>query len=147
MISSKPSATSDTDSSPAIIGVIVGYGSLPDSLRDAALAIVNQPEALESVSSVSRRAEGLDDKLENVATRHPGELLMLFTDLYGSSCSLGGLGFCARHPGTAVLCGVNLAMLVRFLYYRQRLGYRELADFLLRTGREEVRQAGNTLPR
>ena len=127
------------DCSTEIIGIVVGYGELPGALRDAALAIVNQPEALDSVSSVSRRAEGLDDKLEEAAARHPGKAILLFVDLYGSSCALGGKKFCTGHPGTTVLCGVNLPMLVRFLCYRNRLCYTELVDFLRRTGREEIR--------
>lgn len=124
---------------PEVIGIIVGYGRLPAALRDAALSIVNEPGALEVVSSVSRAARGLGARLERIAARHPDSALLLFVDLYGSSCALGSIRFQTRHPGTAVLCGVNLPMLVRFLHYRDRLGYAELAEFLRRTGSEEVR--------
>ena len=124
---------------PDIIGIIVGYGELPAALRAAALSIVDQPDALEAVSSVSRRAEGLDEKIEEAAARHPDAAILIFADLFGSSCAIGSSDFRARHPGTVVLCGVNLAMLVRFLCYRRRLSYKELTEFLLQTGREEIR--------
>ncbi|MFO7637956.1 MAG: hypothetical protein R6X14_01425 [bacterium] len=125
-----------------VVGVIVGYGDLPNALREAALSIINDPEALEAVSSVSRRAEGLDARLDAIVARSPGKAILLFADLYGSSCALSGIRFQDRHPGTAVLCGVNLPMLVRFLHYRRRLCYAELASFLRQTGSEEIRPAG-----
>jgi mannose/fructose-specific phosphotransferase system component IIA len=125
-----------------VVGIIVGHGDLPAALRAAAISIVNEPDVLEAVSNVSRRAEGLDAKIDEAAARHPGKAVLLFVDLYGSSCAHGGIKFRARHPGTAVLCGVNLPMLVRFLHYRHRLGYDELVEFLRRTGSEEIRPAG-----
>ena len=130
-----------TRNEPAPVGIVVGYGDLPAALRDAALSIVNDPDALEAVSSVSRRAEGLDARLDEAVARHAESPVLLFIDLFGSSCAHGGAGFRARHPGTAVLCGVNLPMLVRFLYYRRKLGYAELVEFLRRSGQEGIREA------
>ncbi|MFO7675480.1 MAG: hypothetical protein R6X12_04090 [bacterium] len=132
----------DRPPAPEVVGIVVGHGGLPGALRAAAVSIVSDPGALEAVSNTSRQAEGLDDKLEAAAARHPGSTLLLFVDLYGSSCAHGGIKFRARHPGTAILCGVNLPMLVRFLHYRRRLGYDELVEFLRRTGSEEIRPAG-----
>ena len=122
-----------------IIGLIVGHGSLPAALRTAALSIVNTPDALIAVSNVSRSAEGLDEHLHAVVAEHQQSDILLFVDLFGSSCSHVSAGIERERPGISTICGVNLPMLVRFLYYRHRLEYSQLVDLMHRTGVEAIR--------
>jgi mannose/fructose-specific phosphotransferase system component IIA len=132
-----------------IIGLIVGHGSLPAALRTAALSIVNTPDALFAISNVSRSAAGLDERLRAAVAEHQENDILLFVDLFGSSCSHASAGIEREHPGISAICGVNLSMLVRFLYYRHRLDYSELVDLMHRTGVEAIRsgrQDDNTDP-
>ncbi len=71
--------------------------------------------------------------------RHPDGNVLVFVDMYGTSCGTSGARLEQRHSNVAVICGVNLPMLVRFFAYRTRKEFRELVTFLRDTGRAEVR--------
>jgi len=129
-----------TRNSPAeTVGIVVGHGSLPGALRDAALEIVGSNTGLEVVSNVNLESGRMDELLEQAVRDHPGSKMLVFVDLYGSSCSQASARLKRAHPGVAVICGVNLPMLVRFLYYRTKLDFARLVELMHQTGIEEIK--------
>jgi mannose/fructose-specific phosphotransferase system component IIA len=65
--------------------------------------------------------------------------VVVFADMFGSSCANAGLEVKRDRSRIAVLSGVNLAMVVRFLYHRHKKPFSELVPFLVDTGRSAVR--------
>ncbi len=119
--------------------IIVGHGDMPKALLEAAASIVGSAEGVATLSNLNSSAEELDAALERLLSERADGNVIVFADMYGTSCGTT----CARlergRANVAVLYGVNLPMLVRFLAYRQRKEFAELVPFLAETGRTEVR--------
>lgn len=122
-----------------VYAVLIGQGSLPGALLESASAIVGDCSGVLVISNTSCSLELLDQRLELAVSSFPPESgVIIFSDLFGSSCSNAGREVRKRRPGVAVICGTNLPMLIRFLKYRGKKPFRQLVDFLVDTGRESV---------
>src|SRR5512138_2795981 len=99
----------------SICAVLIGQGSLPSSLLEAAAAIVGDSSGATVVSNAGCSLELLDQDLERaIASFPPGSEIIIFSDLLGSSCSNAALSLVKKRPDVALICGTNLPMLVRF---------------------------------
>ena len=121
-----------------ICAVIVGQGDLPRALLDSARAIVADTDGVVALSNLDCPVAELRAKLEQVIGNLPDGEVVVFADMFGSSCANAGLEVKRSHPRIAVLSGTNLAMVVRFLYHRHKKPFPELIPFLVETGRTAV---------
>lgn len=119
-----------------VMGVVVTHGELSRGLVDAARQIAggDDPDALVAVSNAGCTAESLCAELEETIGDRPA---VIFTDLRTGSCALTGQLLCRETDRRAVVSGVNLAMLLDFLFHRD-LPLDELVPRLLEKGREAV---------
>lgn len=117
----------------SVRGIIVGHGSLPDALLDAASSILGRPEGIETLSNQGLSAAELEQRLNRLAEAEPGNAVVVFVDMFGSSCSTVSLKVQRSRPNLAVVCGVNLPMILRFISHRDRDDFPKLV--------EEVRRA------
>jgi mannose/fructose-specific phosphotransferase system component IIA len=118
--------------------VVTGQGTLPRALLEAAGAIVPDTEGVVALSNADRSIVGLGAKLEQTISGLPEGNVVVFADMFGTSCANAGREVKRNHPNVVVLCGTNLSMLVRFLYHRHRKPFAELIPFLVETGRTAV---------
>ena len=118
--------------------VIIGQGELPRALLEAARAIVPDTEGVSVLSNSDCRIEELQDRLGRTIASIPDGEVVIFADMFGSSCANAGLEVRKGQSRVAVLSGVNLPMVVRFLYHRHRKPFAELVPFLVETGRAAV---------
>ncbi|MBN2536933.1 hypothetical protein JXB37_01510 [candidate division WOR-3 bacterium] len=121
-----------------VFGIVFGHGDLPRALADAAADIVGDRAGLVAVSNLGLDSGRMDDELAAAVAGHPGEDIIIFVDMAGSSCSRAGNRACAGRDDIATVTGVNLPMLVRFLAYRRRRPLAELIALMLRTGCEAI---------
>jgi mannose/fructose-specific phosphotransferase system component IIA len=121
-----------------ISAVVTGQGDLPRALLDAAHAIVADTEGVTTLSNMECEVKELRSRLEEAIIGLPQGDVVVFADMVGSSCANAGLEAKRNHPHIAVLGGVNLPMLVRFLYHRHKKPFAELIPFLVETGRTSV---------
>jgi mannose/fructose-specific phosphotransferase system component IIA len=96
-------------------GVVVSHAKLAAALVDAVREITGQEEALVPVSNEGCSRALLSGRLEEAVHATPS---VVFVDLPGGSCMQAAIGYLRGHPGVAVVAGVNLAMLVDFVYHR-----------------------------
>lgn len=118
--------------------VIIGQGDLPRALLEAARAIVPDTEGVSALSNLDCRIGELQGRLEQAVNTLPEGDVVVFADMFGSSCANAGLEVKRSHSRVAVLSGVNLSMVVRFLYHRHKKSFTELIPFLVETGRTAV---------
>jgi mannose/fructose-specific phosphotransferase system component IIA len=121
-----------------VYAVIVGQGDLPRALLESARAIVPDTEGVTALSNLECPIADLKARLEQTIRGFPEGDVVVFVDLFGSSCANAGRDIKQNHPHIAVISGTNLAMLVRFLYHRNKKPFSELVPFLVETGRTAV---------
>lgn len=96
-------------------GVVVSHAELAAALVDAVAEITGQGDALVPVSNEGCSRTVLSDRLTEALGSRPS---VVFVDLPGGSCLQAALGYVRTHSDVAVVAGVNLAMLVDFVYHR-----------------------------
>lgn len=101
--------------SDGLQGVVVSHAKLAEALVEAVREITGEEEALVAVSNEGCSRALLNGRLETAVHAAPS---VVFVDLPGGSCMQAALGYLHGHPGVAVVAGVNLAMLVDFVYHR-----------------------------
>ena len=124
-----------SDGTP-IRGVVVGHGDMPKGLVDAVRHIAGS--AAEDLVAVSNEGKGpaqLTSELNEVAG---SGAVIVFTDLLSGSCGVAAAYTCRDQARRAVICGVNLPMLLDFVFHRD-MPLSELVDRLVEKGREAIR--------
>lgn len=112
-------------------GVLVSHGTLAEGLVDAVRRIADvEPGALEPLSNDGLGREALCEEIGRLTGEGPA---VIFTDLAAGSCALAARVTCRGCTGAAVVSGVNLPMLLEFVFNRH-LPLRELVPRLTEKG-------------
>jgi mannose/fructose-specific phosphotransferase system component IIA len=100
----------------ALRGVVVGHGQVPAALVAAAEEISGIHDALVAVSNAGLGREALERRVLEAAGDGPA---VLFVDLPSGSCLFAALRQVPQRPDLKVVTGVNLLMLLEFLFHRE----------------------------
>ena len=100
--------------SDALRGVVVCHGGLARALVEAAESISGVTGVLRAVSNSGCDREALELRVGEAVDGRPA---VVFTDLASGSCLFAVLKNLRGVPGVKVVTGVNLAMLVDFLFH------------------------------
>lgn len=118
--------------SEQVRGLIVAHSSLAEGMAAAVRQIAGVgEEALGAVSNEGRGPEGLLAAVRGAVGDAP---VILFTDLASGSCALAARKLSIERPGTGIVCGVNLAVLLDFVFHRD-LPLPDLVARLVEKGR------------
>jgi len=96
-------------------GVVVCHGALAGALVDAAEQISGLGGALIPVSNMGCDRDTLEDRILAAVDGHPA---VVFVDLASGSCLVAVLKRLRSEQLVKVVTGVNLAMLVDFVFHR-----------------------------
>ncbi len=97
-------------------GVVVAHAELAQALVSAVETISGVRGALRAVSNEGLGPEELAEVIGEAAA---GGETILFVDLAGGSCGLAGLQHVRESRGCAWVAGVNLPMLLDFVFHRE----------------------------
>jgi mannose/fructose-specific phosphotransferase system component IIA len=123
-----------SDATPAR-GVVVAHGELARGLVGAARQIAGGvADALTPISNQGKTPDILRAEIDAIAGDDP---VVVFVDLHSGSCGVAALSCCRDRVRRVVVAGVNLAMLLDFLFHRE-LPLEELAARLVSTGRAGI---------
>jgi mannose/fructose-specific phosphotransferase system component IIA len=100
--------------SDALRGVVVCHGSLAKALVEAAESISGVTGVLLAVSNSGCDRESLEQRVAEAVDGRPA---VVFVDLASGSCLFAVLKGMRALPGVKVVTGVNLAMLVDFVFH------------------------------
>jgi mannose/fructose-specific phosphotransferase system component IIA len=121
--------------SEGLRGVVVCHGALAGALVQAAEQISGLGGALIPVSNVGCDRDALEDRILAALDRHPA---VVFVDLASGSCLVAVLKRLRSDPMVKVVTGVNLAMLVDFVFHRS-LSPAEAATRAAAAGEKSIR--------
>jgi mannose/fructose-specific phosphotransferase system component IIA len=96
-------------------GVIVSHAAVAEALVTAVASITGITDALVPVSNDGCDRDALFATLAAAVGQTPA---VLFIDLPGGSCLTGAVTYARGRPDLAVVTGVNLAMLLDFVFHR-----------------------------
>ena len=100
----------------ALKGVVVGHGSLAAALVDAVQRIAGADAGLVAVSNTNCDRGTLEEKILEAVGVGPA---LVFIDMPSGSCLFAAMRRLEAMPGTRVITGVNLAMLLEFVFHRE----------------------------
>ena len=98
-------------------GIIVSHAAVAQALVAAVRVITGIEDALTAVSNEGCGTEALAERLRD-AVGEGGGPAVLFVDLPGGSCMTSSTRYAKQHADIAVVTGVNLAMLLDFVFHR-----------------------------
>jgi N-acetylgalactosamine PTS system EIIA component len=96
-------------------GIIVTHAAVAQALVTAVAAITGVQDALTGVSNEGCGTEELSERLRQAIGDGPA---VVFVDLPGGSCFTSSVRYAKQHAEIAVVTGVNLAMLLDFVFHR-----------------------------
>jgi len=113
-------------------GVVLAHGQMAQGMVDAVALISGISDALVPISNVGRGPEAMKSELlEAIGDRRT----IVFTDIASGSCATTAAISCKHEGRRAVLCGVNLPVLLDFVFHRN-LPLEELVPRLVAKGRD-----------
>jgi mannose/fructose-specific phosphotransferase system component IIA len=97
-------------------GIVVGHGAMATGLVDAVRSIAGiTDDVLIAVSNEGKGPDALRDELARLAGKGT---VIVFTDMHAGSCAVAARLACREQGSSAVVCGVNLPMLLDFVFHR-----------------------------
>ena len=119
-------------------GVLLSHGKLAEGMVDAVRRITGLDEGvLTAMSNDGQNPQELADRVEALVGSEP---VVVFADLGSGSCALTAQLTCKDNGRRAVVFGMNLPMLLEFVFHRE-LPLSQLVPRLLQKGKEGVKTA------
>jgi mannose/fructose-specific phosphotransferase system component IIA len=116
-------------------GVVVCHGAMADALVKATEQISGVDAALVAVSNTGCDRDTLEQRVLAAVDKHPA---VVFVDMASGSCLFAVLKRLRAEHSVKVVTGVNLAMLVDFVFHRT-LSPQEAATRAAATGQASIR--------
>ncbi len=116
-------------------GVVVAHGRIAEALVSAAEGISGVTDVLVPVSNDGCDRDRLEDRIAEAIDGHPS---VVFVDLPSGSCLVAVLHRFRGELNVKVVTGVNLAMLLDFLFHRE-LPLPEVAEHVASRGSGAIR--------
>ena len=121
--------------SEPVRGLVVSHASLAEGMVRSVRQIAGVgEEALSAVSNEGCGPEVLQKKVSDAMGGGPG---IVFTDMPSGSCAMAARRLTADRADVAVVCGVNLPMLLDFVFHRD-LPLPELVERLVSKGKSAI---------
>lgn len=99
-----------------IRGVVVGHGDLAAALIDAVERIAGTGSGLVAVSNTDCDRGTLEQRIDEGVQGGPA---VVFIDMPSGSCLFAAMHRLEKASGVRVVTGVNLAMLLEFVFHRE----------------------------
>lgn len=123
-----------------VTGIIVTHGNLAEELVKTAKTIFGEFNGCYAVSNSKKSPQALVKELEDIVESQNSEHeVMVLIDFWGGSCCYACLDVKQRYKNMRLITGVNLPMLLAFLYKRDTMSVEELTNEMISRGRDSVR--------
>lgn len=128
-----------------ISGLVITHGGLGEELVKVVTMILGPIEGLDAQSNRGLGVKELTEAVRGWASRQAeagAQGVLLFIDDFGGSCANAAQIAAAEGPPAVCLTGVNLAMLLDFVTWRDSLEPPQLARRLVDKGRHAIAIVG-----
>jgi PTS system mannose-specific IIA component len=120
--------------------IILTHGDLCFGLKNTLEQMMGKQEGLLAISNLGVGSEQIGLRLRKATNEDRfKEGMVIFVDLFGSSCWQISKIVASEDRNVAVLSGVNLPMLVKFFSKRKALPFEELVSLVQEGGEKGIR--------
>lgn len=128
--------------------VLVTHGNLGKSLVEVLSIITQKPVAINVVSldwhdDIGKSRQQIERALKK---EDRGKGVIIFTDIFGGTPTNVCAAFIGR-KGVEIITGVNLPILLKFLMERDKKELKELAEELVKKGKDSIDMASRFFER
>jgi mannose/fructose-specific phosphotransferase system component IIA len=126
-----------------ITGIIVTHGNLAEELLATAKTIYGEFTDFRPVSNAQKSPQALTEELDSLvksALSGNSDGVLILTDFFGGSCSHACLSVEQQHDRVRMVTGVNLPMLLAFLYRRSEVPFEKLPGELVERGLKSIQE-------
>jgi mannose/fructose/sorbose-specific phosphotransferase system IIA component len=120
--------------------VLVAHGRVAECLIEAVQGILGKQSGWATVSNVGlglkELSEAVTRTVDDLSKSHD---VVILSDMPGGSCHHACRELAALRPGTRVVSGLNLMMLLEFFVKRERNAIDDLVVLIEERGRDSVR--------
>ena len=116
-------------------GVVVAHGPMAEAMVDAVRRIAG--DAADALVPLSNEGKGPSQLRAELDAAMGDDPVIVFVDLKAGSCGMAALSSCRDRARRIVVTGVNLPMLLDFVFHRD-VEIEELVDRLVRCGRDSI---------
>jgi mannose/fructose-specific phosphotransferase system component IIA len=131
-----------------IRALVVTHGRLGEELCQAVELFLGPVAELDALSNAGLSGPQLAESVERwlrggaESTAAPAAPAIILVDEFGGSCTTAARMAAAGRGDVRIVCGVNLAMLLGFVSWRESLELPALTRRLINAGREAIVEAG-----
>jgi PTS system mannose-specific IIA component len=120
--------------------VILTHGDLAPALKNTLEGMMGKQKGFLVISNLGLGKDQLSSKLKKaINEKRFKEGVVIFVDLFGSSCWKLSKEIVSQDKNVAVVCGVNLPMLVKFFTKRESLPFEKLVSLVKEEGEKGIR--------
>lgn len=98
-----------------LVGVVIGHGTLAAALIDAVERIAGGDRGLIAISNTDCDRKALEQQITEAVAGRPA---IVFIDMPSGSCMFAAMHRLQSMPDVRLVTGVNLAMLLEFVFNR-----------------------------
>lgn len=123
-----------------VYAVLVTHGNLANELIATAKGIFGDFSGCYAVSNANKSPDTLRKELDSIIeSGKEDDRFIVFVDFFGGSCCHACLAVEQRHEHAALITGINLPMLLAFLYKRDEVDFQNLPAELTSRGIGSIR--------
>jgi PTS system mannose-specific IIA component len=124
-----------------VMGIVVTHGNLASELLETAKSIYGEFSDCQPVSNAQKSPQALTKELASIVeSASDSEGVVILTDFFGGSCSHACLGIEQDFENVRLVTGVNLPMLLAFLYRRNKVSFEDLPGELVERGINSIKE-------
>ena len=130
-----------------IRALVITHGEIGRELVRVTEMILGPVEGLTAMSNHGKSAVTITDEIMEwlgsvPSGEHESDQKLILLDDYGGSCATSAQLACGGDPDAAIISGVNLAMLLGFVTWRDTGDFPDLVAKTVQKGREAIVQVG-----
>jgi len=134
-----------------IRALVITHGDIGRELVRVTEMMLGPVSDLTAMSNSGKAAVEITAQIEDWLDGNPdggsgdpaaGDQKLILIDDYGGSCSTSAQLACRQDPDTAIISGVNLAMLLGFVTWRDSADFDQVVAKVVQKGREAIIHVG-----
>lgn len=123
-----------------VCGILIGHGEFPKAILATVEQFIGRQQDIEIISNNNCSAQELKTRLLSAIANFSGRDVIIFVDLQGGSCDTISRQVLSQiqEQKIGIICGVNVATLIKYFQYRDKYEFKELLELLTESGKKDI---------